>query len=378
MSDCYCPLIFKGMYVERRDADTSVVAPCCAAVGKSFSNDQINFDTNSFLTRLRKENQSGIASKECEVCWSQEKYTGRSLRTSSLEKYADSLQTPYQLSGLKNLDWNVEPICNAKCIICSNYHSSAWLAEDQKFGDVLFPISRTAATSKQNSMINNLDLSTVERVYFNGGEPVLSQDPVKILQKLSDSGRLDQISVGFNMNGSCMPSDHMIALLKQAANVTVFFSIDGTGPQFEYIRYPLNWEAVTLNINKIMQLGFDQICMTTALGIHNVHIAQATEDWWHNFTKPYADHIQIYNTYQLVVGPLGVDSADASLKNQLLKEFQNATGTVAELVTNCLASCHGDNKWISWLDRLDHRRNLNWRTALPALYQSSQLAGAAK
>ena len=369
----YCPAIFKSMYVERRDADTSVVAPCCAAQGQSCSNDQVNFDTNPFLLRLRQENQAGIASKECSVCWNQEKYTGRSLRTSSIEFYSQ-----YQQPGLQNLDWNVEPICNAKCIICSNYHSSSWLAEDQKFSDTAFPISRSAATARDNNIIDQINFENIVRVYFNGGEPVLSQDPVKILQKLSDLGKLNQIDVGFNMNGSCMPSDEMIALLKQAARVTVYFSIDGTGPQFEYIRYPLKWNTVTENIQKVIELGFDHVVMSTALGIHNVHLAQQTQDWWVKFTQPYQERIKIHNTYQLVVGLLGIDTASLALKEQLLREFSSQSDAVAQLISSSLQSANGNNQWIDRLHQLDQRRSLDWRTTLPNLYQSVQQAGVLK
>ena len=378
MNDHYCPLIFKGMYVERHSADTSAVAPCCAAAGEVVNNSQVNFDTNPLLLRLRQENQAGIASKECKVCWDQEKYTGRSLRTSSIQYHAQSHHNPYQVSGLQNLDWNVEPICNAKCVICSSYHSSAWAAENQKFDPAMGLPIRTASAAKSNSIIDAIDFSTAKRVYFNGGEPVLSQDPELILQRLADSGRLETTQIAFNMNGSCMPSDNMISLLKQAAHVTVFFSIDGTEQQFEYIRYPLKWETIKVNIEKIIHLGFNEVCMTTALGIHNLHIAQRTQDWWQDFTKSYRDQIGINNTYQLVVGTLSINLASNALKHQLLKDFENATGPVAELITNCLSDCAGNNQWIDWLDRLDNRRSLNWRQILPELYRAAQLAGVAK
>ena len=378
MNDHYCPLIFKGMYVERHSAETSAVAPCCAATGETVDNSQVNFDTNPLLLRLRRENQAGLASKECQVCWDQEKYTGRSLRISSIEYYAKSQHNPYQVSGLQNLDWNVEPICNAKCVICSSYHSSAWAAENQKFDpDMGLPI-RTASAAKSNSIIDAIDFSNTKRVYFNGGEPVLSQDPELILQRLANSGNLENTQVAFNMNGSCMPSNNMIALLKQAAHVTVFFSIDGTEQQFEYIRYPLKWDTVKVNIDKIMQLGFDQVCMTTALGIHNLHIAQRTEDWWHDFTKNYRGQIGINNTYQLVVGMLSIKLASESLRHQMLKDFENIAGSAAELITNCLSACAGNDQWIGWLNKLDRRRDLNWRQTLLELYRATQLAGIEK
>lgn len=378
MNDHYCPLIFKGMYVERHSADTSLVSPCCAATGEVVNNSQVNFDTNPLLSRLRVENQAGIASKECKVCWDQEKYTGRSLRTSSIEYYHDSQHTPYQLSGAQELLWNVEPICNAKCIICSSYHSSSWAAEDKKFiPDAALPV-RTASLAKSNSIIDVVDFSTIKRVYFNGGEPVLSQDPELILQKLADSGNLENTEIAFNMNGSCMPSNNLIALLKTAKRVNVFVSIDGTDQQFEYIRYPLNWVQVKSNIDQIMQLGFDEICMSTALGIHNIHIAQRNEDWWNNFTKSYRGQIKINNTYQLVVGLLGINMVSNTLKDQLLIDFRGTSGSVAELVINCLESCTGNDQWIDRLDELDRRRSLSWRQTFPELYLAVQRAESAK
>ena len=369
----YCPVIFKGMYVERRDADTSVIAPCCAAQAQSCSNDQVDFDKNPFLLRLRQENQAGIASKECSICWNSEKYTGQSLRTSSIEFYAQ-----HRDSGLHNLDWNVEPICNAKCIICSNYHSSAWLAEDQKFSDTLFPISRSAATTRRNNIIETINFEKIVRVYFNGGEPVLSQDPVNILRKLEQINKLSQVEVGFNMNASCMPSQELTALLLKAASVTVYFSIDGTGPQFEYIRYPLCWATVTENIQKVMQLGFDRAVMTTALGIHNLHIIQQTQDWWHQVTESYANQIDILHTHQLVIGPLSIDSAGAALQYQLQQEFSSTVSATSQLILKCLDVPAGSDQWIAWLNRLDGRRSSNWRDTLPNLYKSARLAGIVK
>jgi hypothetical protein len=370
----YCPVIYQGMYVERRDSETSLIAPCCAAKGQQFPNQKIDFYTNSFLQRLRQENSAGIASKECQVCWDQEQYTSKSLRTSAIEFYSNF---PEDRKSLLNLDWNVEPICNAKCIICSSYHSSAWLAEDQKFGGKDYPIYRTASSARSNDVIDQLDLSTVQRVYFNGGEPVLSQDPVKILTKLQQQQRLDQVLVGFNMNGSKMPSDQMIALLKQAKHVTVYFSIDGIEEKFEYIRNPLSWQELQITVKKMLDLGVDNACMSTTLGIHNLQIAQEIEDWWKDFTSSYASDINIFNTYQLVTGSLSISNASTALKQQLLTELDPAQ-SAEQFGIKCLSTAQGSDAWLPWLEQLDQRRGLDWRGVLPRLHRSALAAGVVK
>lgn len=372
-NDVTCPLMTRSMYVERKDADTSLISPCCAARGELVDNSDLDFYTNPFLHRLRQENAAGLASSECQVCWDQEKFTGHSLRTSSLEKYRETRDQ----TQLITLDWNVEPICNAKCIICSNYHSSAWLAEDQKFNHATYPVYRTAASARHNDIIDSIDLSSLERVYFNGGEPVLSQDPVRILTRLKNIGRLHQVSVGFNMNGSRMPSDELTSLLREAQHVTVFFSIDGTGQQFEYIRYPIQWSVLEQNLASVLDLGFDDVCMTTALGIHNVHIAHDTEQWWMDFTRPWHNLVKIYNTYQLVVGPLALSTASPALRDQIMPGLDPSL-RAENFAMNCLQAAQGQDQWIGWLNLIDHRRELDWRITLPGLYHAAHAAGVVK
>lgn len=351
------------MYIERRDADTSVIAPCCAARGQAFSNDEINFDTNPYLLKLRAENSQGVASAECQVCWDQEKFTGKSLRTGALEYYKD-----YPESNLKNIDWNVEPICNAKCIICSNYHSSLWLAEDQKF-EAVHPIQRTASSARKNDIVNNLDFSNLIRIYFNGGEPVLSKDPVRILQKLADLGKLHEVETSLNMNGSQMIPDDLVSLLKESKYCTVFFSIDGTGDQFEYIRHPISWQDLETNLQRVIELGVNSVIMTTAIGVHNLQIAQDIEQWWDTFTRPYQDQVKLANTYQLVVGPLSFSNVSSATATKLLKEIEPFKDTKewANIGYSSLQNANGNDQWVSWLDKIDQRRNQNWRITLPSL-----------
>jgi organic radical activating enzyme len=383
-NNVYCPLIYQGMYVERRDSENSLVAPCCAAKGELFTNDQIDFDSNPFLQRLRKENAAGIASAECRECWNSEKYQDTSRRIMSLRmsKLTDSIFDSSNHSFV-NLDWNVEPICNGKCIICSSYYSSAWAAEDNRFIG-MYEFQRSLPDSKRNNIINSLDLTTLKKVYFNGGEPVLSQDPVNLLTKLDNMDRLSQVEVGFNMNGSTMPSTELIRLLKKAKKVQIFVSIDGIEKKFEYIRNPLKWTDLEKNIKSLIELEFDELFMTTAVGIHNLQIAAETEKWWKTFTNQYQNSTTtINNICQLVQGTLSINNISVALRDQILMDMQGADQKPLyyHLGVNCLKTANGangDNKWISWLESLDQRRNLCWKETFPALYNSAKAAGVIK
>ena len=369
----YCPLIYQGMYVERRDSENSIVAPCCAAKGKLFPNDQINFESNTFLQRLRKENASGIASAECQECWNSEKYQSVSRRLRTRDSSVND-------NSFVGLDWNVEPICNGKCIICSSYYSSAWLAEDSKY-IIKSDHARLVTESNHNTIIDNLDLTKLKNLYFNGGEPVLSQDPITILEKLHRIGNLSQVEVGLNVNGSKMPSTELINLLKKAKKVKIFVSIDGIKEKFEYIRNPLKWVDLETNVKQLIELQFHEIHMITALGIHNLQIALETEDWWKTFTRQFQPcPTDLTYIYQLVQGKLSINNASVAVRDQILLDMDSVdqNSLYFNLGINCLKTANGNDSWIEWLEQIDQRRNLNWKEIFPALYNSAKTAGVVK
>lgn len=373
-SNIYCPAIHQGIYIERVNQDSSKVAPCCAAKPQLFSNQEVEFSTNPFLLKLRQENLQSIASVECNECWNKESAGASSLRQSLLEYYN---QPRLQTTGLASIDYNVEPICNATCIICSRYHSSAWLAEDQKF-DAVATIERTAASSRNNRIIEQLDFSQLKKIYVNGGEPSLSKDLELILEKLYRENRLHEVDVGFNMNGSVMPSNRVIELLHHAHSVSVYFSIDGVGDQFEYTRYPLKWATLLETVAKVAEFPFlTNMAMNVSIGVHNIQFAQEIQDWWYSYTKPWRDRVRILHAFQPVVGPLSLSTVDKKLADYLSMyiETQHCEESWAYFGKQILATANGQNQWMPWLEKLDARRNLNWQQTLPALYDACRYTG---
>jgi len=248
----------------------------------------------------------------------------------------------------------------------------------------MYEFQRSLPDSKRNDIINSLDLTTLKKVYFNGGEPVLSQDPVNLLTKLDNMDRLSQVEVGFNMNGSTMPTTELIRLLKKAKKTQLFVSIDGIEEKFEYIRNPLKWTDLEKNIKSLIELEFDELFMITAVGIHNLQIAAETEKWWKTFTDQYQNSTTtIKHICQLVHGTLSVNNISVALRDQILMDMQGADQEPLyyHLGINCLKTANGangDNKWISWLENLDQRRNLSWKETFPALYNSAKAAGVIK
>jgi len=359
----YCPLIFNGIYVEKVNQEQVKVSACCIN-HPSETTDSAKFD-HPYLQSQRDIVRRGLPAQGCMMCYQYNKQQNDSIVVWQNKNV--SVDWP----KLQKLDYNVDPICNAKCISCSSYFSSAWQAEDEKFGIVT---SRKFNATRHSQPWQDLDLSRLENLYFNGGEPLLSKEPEKILSYLDSIGILEQVVVSLNTNGSQRPSDKLLELWKKCQRVIINFSIDAIGPEFEYIRNPLKWDQVQDNLIWIAQQS-NQFIISIAytLGIHNIDCVEQTQDWAKQVSVAINRPIDI--EFHPATGVFNLANADKNLKSVWLTQYQDqvAWQNIARSVLLNTEKTQ-DPEWQQYLNVIDHRRNLNWKHSLPSLYKSWKLS----
>jgi hypothetical protein len=76
------------------------------------------------------------------------------------------------------------------------------------------------------------------RIEFYGGEPLLDQPTLALLQKLIDSGRSKSIVLFYNTNGTVSPSEEHYRLWNQFKSIEFNFSVDDVDQRYTYNRYP--------------------------------------------------------------------------------------------------------------------------------------------
>lgn len=273
MYNNYCPLIFHGIYVERSFSH-NLISPCCLAKKKQIIHGQIDFLKNTSLNKLRDENKNNIRSIECNACWNLEDAGGESKRQVTIDQYKRK-KIPMNMEPiLYSIDYNTLPICNAKCIICSPQYSSTWAAAKGKnLKNILI---------ENKNHLEGLNLDNIKTIYFNGGEPLLTNEHYMFLEKVKN---IEDVDLMYNTNGSCYPNNEVLSIWARAKNVKLFFSIDGIEEKFETIRTPLKWNVVSSNIKKIHEnYNFEVHCSFT-LGNHNVYDLDSTISWFKNLTN---------------------------------------------------------------------------------------------
>jgi uncharacterized Fe-S cluster-containing radical SAM superfamily protein len=352
MNKNYCALIYKSLYVEKT-ADSRVrVGSCC--INKKHTAIGVDFDNDPILQQQRKEIKEDKQIINCEECWNRGNH---SLRQVSNDLFASQglLKDPYRPELVK-LEYNVEPYCNAKCIMCGPWFSSTWAQEQHQFDGS--PPPRPMREFKHNDSLRDVEFDSLQKIYFNGGEPLLTKEHITVLERIPD---LSKVEVTYNTNGSMFPDTSVLRLWEKAKSITLNVSVDATGKEFEYIRNPLKWDVVEYNVRQFVDHRWNVGISFTA-GIYNLFEINKTRSWFREFSNGefYIHPVDINDQYSIT-------KADRETKQRFV-DYINDAEWGQELLDQL--NDHWDlrnDDWKKSLDKLDQRRGTDWHAVFNQL-----------
>lgn len=356
----YCPAIYKGLFVDRVNDDKIRIAPCCQSVRKTVQVDLFDFHTNDHLQNLRQQIKQGIRPSDCEDCWSKEAIGEDSRRLTEIRHHG--MMDDYDVE-LNNLDYSPTWACNSACISCSPMNSSMWAQELDLDRNKLLEIGRTY--QKKNFFVERLDLSQIRNLHFNGGEPLLNQDGLEFINRVSAVKSLQDVRLTYNTNGTVFPDDDLVDQWAKMKMVRLFFSIDAVDTAFEYIRWPGNWTQVCANMIKMhdclptnVWFGFN-----ITVGTYNIYEIDQVFDWI-NKNLPTnragaASNIAWQPAHGFYPNLLN-DAAKQAVRNKYQYDRRFDT------IISCMDQPVIPTKfvWTQRLDAIDERRGTNWRKSL--------------
>lgn len=356
-SSNWCPDIYRNLFVDRFNQDAIRIAPCCQAKNVIEPIDTFNFETNTYLTRLRQQNANNERPTECQACWRAEDIGQISRRNWAVKRFD---QPSYDVV-LEGLDHSATWACNLACVMCGPINSSTWAKELNFTKDQLTNLGRQY--QRLNNFTDRLDLSAIVKVYFNGGEPLLTNEHSTLLEYFDKQSLLDRIYVSYTTNGTIMPSPAVMALWDRAKAVSLIFSIDGTDQSFNYIRWPGDWHQVSSNIEKIklacpkIKIGFN-----VTVGTYNI---LEVDKIWHWFLDNVDSNGIDFNLQLANQDHFNLKNLTKNVKQTAIKKLQTVTPAtgIADYISTVI-DAEPDNYWITMLDQIDARRGTTWRNSL--------------
>lgn len=202
------------------------------------------------MQTLRDKFTAGIRPSECKRCWDEEDAGGKSLRLRTFDyhptAYQDLVETGLWKNGPTEIVIKTSNVCNLACRSCAGWDSSYYWPEGKYYQQQYGSIDNDFIQLRPKmyhlaSNWNNDDLKNITKISFFGGEPLLDREHPEILQRIVDSGRADRVTLFYSTNCQQTTGKRLLGLWSHFKRVEVFFSIDGMGPQFEYLRWPGRW-----------------------------------------------------------------------------------------------------------------------------------------
>lgn len=311
---------------------------------------------------IKQEMLNGSRPSACNKCWRIEDAGGKSdrlIKNETLDFYRDiNLAQIYQdcadgKNSIVHYKIDTSNVCNATCITCGSVSSSSWAKLEQSVGIVPFTTwQKTPAEVDQM-----IDYSTAQSIGFRGGEPLLSKTNFHILEQLVRHNNTDCF-VSFTTNGSMIPSSRQQKLLSKFTNLNFCFSIDGIGPVFEYMRYPLKFSNIENNLQYCWDNGIIPSVSYTVSNINVMYHAR-TIKWFEQQNLSY------------IVNPVYSPRYFApSVLPEKVKQgiFQvNPTPELQTLLFNSLCSEADYSLFKKKLAEQDSMKNIQLKHYLPAL-----------
>lgn len=297
----FCAMPWLHFHITTTGAST----PCCLSAtgftdeeGKSFNirNNSIReiWDSSSYQA-LRDDMVSGVRNPACAHCYKNEDVSGASTRTKInewlLENHFRAEQNTAiildEIEGKSKppipgyVDIRLSNLCNLGCRMCCS-DASSQIQNDPVHsqwspynGPQAQPGSNTAELNDSDSPVLT-ELKTFEGLYniqLAGGEPTVNKAQVAWLTSLAQSGAAKNIDLSLWTNFTTS-NRSIFNVIGEFRNIVMVLSLDGTGPTYDYIRWPGKWHMIERNLEYLakfrskIQLRLN--CVVQAYNVDNV------------------------------------------------------------------------------------------------------------
>jgi organic radical activating enzyme len=265
------------------DLGAGKTASCHHPSPHSISLDEIETNPSaihntSYKKSLRKKMLDGERPEECDYCWTIEDMGTDSIsdRTFKTIIYNDDIinqisKAPWDADvDLERLEIAFDRTCNFACSYCSPSHSTTWTKDIKTFGPYKnllqsgnsYVDDGTASDATKNKNENPYiaafwewwpSLSkTLKELRITGGEPMMSDDVWKLMDKFGD----EQIPIRLAINSNLGAKDSLIDLFIEKShrikNLNLYTSCEATGSQAEYIRDGMDYKKFLFNVERIL------------------------------------------------------------------------------------------------------------------------------
>ena len=342
------------------------IYPCCnynwdAEIPLDLNLNKDNVFDHEYLVNIRNKMLNDEYVDGCNKCYESETQFGKSMRTSftfenEANVYSEDLYTSPEI---KYLDISISNVCNNRCRMCGPELSTKWYSDYKQLFNKQYK-----GISKQD--YSKLDVSKLNYLKLLGGEPLMEQDT--IISLLSRSN-LSQLSVMITTNGTILPNEELLNLLKKCKKVFWIVSIDSFGAMNNFLRKDSDWNIVDFNLKYLNKQFPKSVKVQSVCSVYNCNLMDKLADYLRN--EGILQQIVIVDNTDLffecmrpnilpdvIRNKILENISDINIKNILTDEFQKNNFSLRNL-----------EYFLKVDDQLNKVRKEHWKELNPWLWE---------
>ena len=268
---CYIP--FRELYIDHNSGDsTPGYKSCCIQTdsykGTPLSESKDWFCVDEGLVDIRKQFLLDKRPQRCISCWNLEDNGSTSMRQRTNKGYKERRIDPFDTPELEVMDIRLSNKCNLQCKMCyaGNSDQIAKNIISATEAGQLDPKLAKDENALHYSNAGNIDPvkglyefiidnKSIRQLKFAGGEPFVMPEVEELMIKLIKAGRTN-LHIFFLTNCTTVKTN-VLEILRQFDSTSIGCSIDGVDEWIEYQRFPVKWESVKRNYNKLLKYGIE-------------------------------------------------------------------------------------------------------------------------
>jgi hypothetical protein len=188
--------------------------------------------------QYRTHHQQHSPLPTCSICYSRAAHGLQTLK----ENYGSITNAAFKSEDVKTIipdqvtqiDVNLSNICNLKCRMCSFTRSSTWKDDQLELSKTLDFVSAPVSLKKNIIDVDVDAFPNLQVLVLKGGEPFFDKSAIELLTNAINTGIAAKVNLTVFTNG--VHIEKHLHLLREFKRVNLFFSFEGTGTLYSYIR----------------------------------------------------------------------------------------------------------------------------------------------
>lgn len=310
--------------------------------------------------------------EHCKKCKVNEEKGIPSRRAFENSRWKDIAKEDFPQKAL-DFPWSIDlrfgNLCNLKCIMCTPDNSNKWYDEYEHFKHLqFFDKDENVRWSFHPSFLDSYKewIDKVKVLYFSGGEPLLLKKHREILTYLVKNDLAKNIVLWYDTNATYVDQE-WLDIWSNFEEVNLSCSIDGGKKVNEYIRHPINHDALLENY-ELLATRPANVKVRLQISVSALNIYEI--DTIREYSKRY-NFIIGFNV-SIVYWPnfMTLEALPQTIIDDVTKKYESLPPThrVRGMTRNLK---HDPQKLIElkeYLTKIDELRNLNHKECFPYLY----------